>query len=252
MTAGTDDEGLQTEQECEDENLRGRAGRSASSAATRLPVFSGVRVAESTDARPASQRNSGAAKPPRMVALRKPMEPRSAARVHASSVCASIMKSTASPRAQSMYARLGAGVTSGDELKAHREVDVVPHRVPHGTVLVARERDRTLDRVGRHVAFDGEAQVRRVRNDAGLPARGRRRCARATREACAALWRGRTRRRSTCSRQARTRASARAMARPCCRRPSSACCPALSAWKTRSRCHWRSATVGGFGMPREF
>src|SRR5256885_2112255 len=126
--------------------------QTVSSAASRLPSFAADRSAESTDASPASQRNSGAAKPPRIVASMKATDRRSAARVQASSVCASIMRSTASPLAQSIYARRGG--RSGDELKAHREVDVLLHRVPHGTVLVARERDGALDRVRWNVAFD--------------------------------------------------------------------------------------------------
>jgi len=67
-----------------------------------LPVRAAARVAASTTARPASHRNNGAAKPPRIVALRYAIDDREAARVHASSVCASIISSTATPRAQSM------------------------------------------------------------------------------------------------------------------------------------------------------
>src|SRR5215475_7648250 len=61
-------------------------------------------AAASGTASPASQRNSGAANPAAITAYAYAGEPRDAVRVQASSVCASIMRSTAMPRVQSMKA----------------------------------------------------------------------------------------------------------------------------------------------------
>ena len=76
--------------------------QAASTPAARLPVRSAARVADNTRPIPASHKNIGAAKPPRIVAWRNAIVERPANRVHASSVCASIITSTAMPRAQSM------------------------------------------------------------------------------------------------------------------------------------------------------
>jgi hypothetical protein len=60
-----------------------------------------TRAAESAAPSPASQRNNGAAKPPRIRMRANAVEERSVGRVQASSVCHSIISSTARPRAQS-------------------------------------------------------------------------------------------------------------------------------------------------------
>ena len=88
---------------------------------------------------PASHRNNGAAKPPRIIPFLKATVDRSAARVHASSACASIISSTAMPRIQSIYARRPGGgrMASADDLNGDVEVDVLTHRLPDGAVLVA-------------------------------------------------------------------------------------------------------------------
>lgn len=70
--------------------------------APRLSKVRASRVADSATPSPASHRNSGAAKPPNTRARPNAAEWRSAARVHASAVCHSIIRSTARPRAQSM------------------------------------------------------------------------------------------------------------------------------------------------------
>src|SRR6185503_6813874 len=110
----------------------------AAAAGARLPVRSAVRVADRTTARPASHKNNGAAKPPRILASRYSWVFFSIARVHASVVWASIISSTAMPRAQSMYARLEADVMGRGER------DVLPHRVPDRAVGLFRQRDRAL------------------------------------------------------------------------------------------------------------
>src|SRR5581483_4952945 len=109
-----------------------------------------------TTATPASQRNIGAAKPPRIVASRNATVCFDAARVHASVVCASIISSTATPRATSMYARRCAPLPP-DVIRG-RELDVLPHRVPHRAVLVVGQLNRARDRFVGHVAVDGDVQ----------------------------------------------------------------------------------------------
>src|SRR4051812_27124754 len=75
------------------------------------------------------------------------------------------MISTAMPRAQSMYGRRrlerGAAVSiSGLELKRHLEIDVLPHRMPHRTVLVARELDGAFDSGCRRASLDRQMDCR--------------------------------------------------------------------------------------------
>src|SRR5512142_3078605 len=112
----------------------------ASAAARRdRPRLTPAAAASGID-RPASHRNSGAAKPASITAYAYGVEPREAVRVHASVVCASIIRSTAMPRVQSMYAarrRSGAGV----DVTRHAKIDVGIERMPHGTVLLAGQRD---------------------------------------------------------------------------------------------------------------
>jgi len=49
-------------------------------------------------------------------------------------------------------------------LDVDRQFDVLAHRVPHGAVRLARQRDRAVHRVPRHVSLDHELQ--RHPNDA--------------------------------------------------------------------------------------
>ena len=73
----------------------------ASTPDARWPERRAALVAAITTPTPASQRNSGAANPPRMVTLRNAAVARTSGRVQASKVCASIIIRTAIPRAQS-------------------------------------------------------------------------------------------------------------------------------------------------------
>src|SRR6185436_7146433 len=124
----------------------------AAAAGARRPVRSAVRVADNTTARPASDRNIGAAKPPMMLASRYATLRFAIARVHASVVCASIIISTAMPRAQSMYARLEADVMGRGKR------DVLPHRVPDRAIFFFRQGDGAFDRVPGDVAVNGDVQ----------------------------------------------------------------------------------------------
>src|SRR5439155_15725127 len=128
----------------------------ASAPARRRPVRRATLSAERTSDTPASQRNSGAAKPPRIVASRNAAVRRSAARVHASTVCASIITRIARARAQSICRRLVASIA---KLKGHHEIDVLPHRVPHGTVFFTRQGNRAFDGGGGNAPFDGAVQI---------------------------------------------------------------------------------------------
>src|SRR3954468_4389249 len=124
-----------------------------SAAARRLPLRSAARVAASTTPRPANQRNRGAAKPPSTVASRNAFVCLTVRRVHASTVCASIMRRTAIPLAQSTYARLWLDVMCGGEY------DVLPHGVPYRAVLLVRQRDRARHDVGRDIAVYGDLEM---------------------------------------------------------------------------------------------
>ena len=106
MAARADDECLQAEQKCEDEYLETAPANRFESRDAAAAAFRRCASPTSTDgqARQPEKQRRGEAAEHRRVAERRSI-PRSAARVHASSVCASIIKSTARPRAQSMYAR---------------------------------------------------------------------------------------------------------------------------------------------------
>ena len=78
----------------------------------------------------------------------------------ASSTCARIMISTAIPRTRSMYGRR----PSETDVKRHLEEDVLPQRLPHRAVLLAREPNGPLNSVARNVSLDVE-----VKRDAQEP-----------------------------------------------------------------------------------
>ena len=91
---------------------------------------------------------------------------RASTRVQLSRMCASIMIRTARPRIQSRYPRrwLASLIVARRTSDARRhferdgELDVLPHRVPHGAVLFSGQLNRALDLVRRHVAGDGEVE----------------------------------------------------------------------------------------------
>src|SRR4029077_6952255 len=102
-------------------------------------------------------RKSGAAKPASTIASPKSGDVRSDARVHASSVCASIITRTAMPRAQSMLTDLRAarsGLAGNADVRCHLEIDVRIQRMPDRTVLFPRQPDRSSQRLCGHGPFD--------------------------------------------------------------------------------------------------
>jgi hypothetical protein len=51
-------------------------------------------------------------------------------------------------------------LTRRSDLEARLEIDVLPQRMPHRTVLVARQLDGALDGVRRHVPVDAKCSVK--------------------------------------------------------------------------------------------
>ena len=264
LAARRDDERLQAEEKREDEDLEAAAARRLRRPRARLSRLR-VRPRPQTARRRVRRARERAA--PRSRRGRSGRETatvfRSAARVHASTVCASIITSTAMPRAQSMYVfRAESEGTDGivnpvavlaDDLERRGEHDVLAHRVPDRAVLLVGQRDRARDRVVRHVALDGDVQIATLVIRCGWSsARVGDELRPQRTERMTPLRQDVRRRPSSCSRPARRRAPGPATARRGCRcRASSNACR-WCASKTSACVQDRRATVGGLVTARSY